>query len=283
MMTLEEINEEIKNKSINRNYIKYIDPIEDLLGMYDILHDNLNFLKIEKTDLTNIINYGTTTVFDEHETEDIHENEDQIEKKDIDVGKIPDIARCIVGSFKSYEEILLYWFIVRKDFYQHRINREIKIKELNVKYHSEILRFITASRTKFADKVSRQVRVNQLDNDKYARFLDKSIGSCNYLRAEKIDEHVFENANTRNNSGYKPYKYIFDITEEDKTDESIDRRTKIIEKLNKEIKDLKDDVTPFVGANTWLREIDELIKAYNTGKASNWKYCDDFSGMKYSE
>ena len=280
-MTLEEIVKELNNKNINRNNIKYIDPIEDLLGLYDIIHDNLNFLKIERNDLVNIINHGTTTLFTE--TEEVEETEEEIEKKDIKISKIPNIARCIVGSFKTYEEILLYWFIVRKEFYEHRIKREIKIKELNVLYHSEILRFINSSNTKFADKVTRQVRVNQLDTDNYAKFLDKSIGSCEYLRAEKIDAHIFENLNTRNNKGYKPYKYIFDITEEDKTDESIERRTNTIEKLNKEINILKSDVKPFIGANTWLKELDELIEAYNKGKLNNWKYCDDFSGIKYAK
>ena len=284
-MTLEDIVTELNNKSINRNNIKYIDPIEDLLGLYDIIHDNLNFLKIEKTDLNNIIKYGTTTLFDkedeiieEDEEKDILKDEDN---NDVKIDKIPNIARCVVGNFKSYEEILLYWFIVRKEFYEHRIKREIKIKELNVLYQSEVLRFIEDSRTKFSSKVSRQIRVNQLDENNYARFLDKSIGSCNYLRAEQIDDHVFEKPNTRNNKGYKPYKYIFDITEEDKTDESIERRSKIIDKLKNEIKELKDDVKPFIGANTWLKELNELKIAFNKGKTTNWKYCDDFSGIKY--
>ena len=72
------------------NNIKYIDPIEDLLGLYDIIHDNLNFLKIEKTDLNNIIKYGTTTLFDK-EDEIIEEDEEKDILKDEDNNDDPSI------------------------------------------------------------------------------------------------------------------------------------------------------------------------------------------------
>jgi len=265
--------------NLNNNN-SFIDPIEDLFTLYIIIHNHLNLIKPYIQDLNNICVSGRpdlSTVKIDHEIEEdykIDEDDDAI-----DLAKLPPPARNVVGNFISYEQVFIYWFIVRKRFYEERVKRQEKLLEMNILFHENILRYID-NKHLFPENISKKDRIKQLEEGNYTKFLSKSIGECKYKRAEQIESCCIENPDVKYSSKYKPYKYIFDITEEDKTKESIDQRKELLNNIKKELETLRSDNVPFIGANLWKKEVDEVIEAYKLGRSSGWLYRDSFEGIK---
>lgn len=174
-----------------------------------------------------------------------------------------------VMEFNDYDEILFYWFPVRKEYYEKRINRETLILELQLKLLKSIKRYVSEYKrlniTEVDDATAEQILSTR--SPPYPR-LDKSlIESPEYTPVEQLEELATEGPNAS-------YNYLLNTTDRDKLSRAIAQREEKIAKLEHELKSLeeKSKLGAFPGAKIWHEELDELEKVINEGRATSWLF-----------
>jgi DNA topoisomerase-2 len=273
----------VQDPNFDFDTYRFIDVIEDLFELYTIIHHELNFLKPSPSDILDLVtadelrNMGYNPSKKRKCTQAIKSGEDEEIESHAQVS-------VSVGQFSKYEYALLYWFGVRRYFYELRINREVILLQLNIALNSDIIRFIESEKYDKVKEMESDMLIRELAKDDYVPFIRISIGECKYKRANEIVPHCIENGydwptrkyKDANNTGNTKdsYKHIFAITTRDRTVGSINDRKALIDKLQDELNMLLSDNVPFKGAQLWKNEIDEVVNQFNLGVKSGWMYDD---------
>ena len=172
-------------------------------------------------------------------------------------------AEKCVKEFKSYEEVISYWYPFRKNLYIQRLDRMRLLNEMKIDYWKNILRFINedASKAINIDKnFSDERRAEILEAARYTKFNETVLFSPRYAKVEDLKRLVY-NINA-------DYNYIDKITIKDKSQSGI---TKIEER----IKALDADATRLSNSkwqNIWLEEIAKVEKALEKGIETSWLF-----------
>lgn len=201
---------------INENYgNQYIDPIEDYLGIYQILSTHLNMMGVNES----------------------------------------------VVEFNSYEEVMRYWYTIRKMAYIKRLERQIILLELRIKYNEEILRFIYMDEKKEIniDKKNKEERERILD-EHFIKFNKTNLLTPKYIKTELLNDYILKYDAS--------YKYIYDITKGMTDEDSINEMVSKISDMKEELEKLKKTTWKTV----WLNEIENLNKVINNGIKTGWLF-----------
>lgn len=210
----------LKPGSIDVINLKYgnetIDPIEDYLGLYQILSQHLNMISCDDS----------------------------------------------VIEFKSYEEVMEYWFILRRELYKIRIDRQKILLRLKILYNKQLLNFINMDENKTInlDKKNKVERNKILEDNNFVKFNKNNLFQPKYIKVDKLEYMILEHDAS--------YKYIDDITKGMTEESSIDNLIKTIDKLEKILNDLNDKTWQTL----WLEELNNFELMLNEGIKTNWLF-----------
>lgn len=170
-----------------------------------------------------------------------------------------------VIMFKSYEDVVRYWFPFRKATYEKRIDREIIILKLNILLLEETIKYIQAYET-LGIRGKRLGEANTILESRGFIKMDKSIvENPRYLPIDKIQEEALHGAGAN-------YRYLLMTTDFDKLKESVEAKKEKLSGLRQKLLNLEEmsNKGNFKGAKIWLDELDKLRDIVLRGREANW-------------
>ncbi len=203
-------------------------------------------------------------------------------------------AENYIKEFKTYEEVMEYWFILRRDLYIQRIARQRILLRLEILYWENVLRFIYMDAHKIInidkdlEAEDRQkiletapdvplsvLRLKEITSaqipkaqHEFIKFNKTNLLHPKYLKADELENAIL-------GSGAS-YDYIDDIRIGDKS-------KKNIAKLEKEIEDLKaklEHLMETTWQDIWSAELKALEKVVEEGIATKWLFGETQHNFK---
>lgn len=176
-----------------------------------------------------------------------------------------------VKEYKSYEEVLLDWFEIRKNLYIDRINREIILTELRILYYKNLIKFNKNYESyNINNKIAEEKAIKILSDEKYHMFNKTLLDNPKYTKNEDLVYEIMENKNNIS------YNYLLDLSIKRLTKKFYQERIDKIKELEDYLKYLKDQGDyNFIGAKQWLEEIDRLEETITLGIKYGWDYSED--------
>lgn len=176
-----------------------------------------------------------------------------------------------VHTFANYEDVLRYWFPLRKEFYAKRIERQLEFFEVWIAYYDNVIRYIDM------ESQTAKKRIATMTIEEAETYLAKSGFTKLNMSALQSPEIKYEPSIRAVVERDASYAYILNLRERDIT---IDGRTKYEserEQMREKHTQLTWDIQislyePFIGAKIWLRELEELEKVVVFGRKTNWQY-----------
>ena len=167
-----------------------------------------------------------------------------------------------VKEFTKYEEVMEYWFLIRKDLYIKRLERLIILLELKIVYHEELLRFINMDENKEIniDKKNKDERNKILKQNKFVEFNKTNLLTPKYIKTEELKDHILTYGAS--------YQYIYAITKSMTDIDEIEKLENNINEMKKELEELKFKTWKDV----WLSELDKLDKVVAEGIETEWLF-----------
>jgi hypothetical protein len=179
-----------------------------------------------------------------------------------------------VMEYTKYEDVLDYWFPIRKQLYADRIDRHMIRTNLMIKYLENIIRF-TKNHQKYniTPKTSAEVVDKLLVDHKYDTFNEFLLLNPKYTKVSELADLII------NNSDGCSYEYLIKLSYRDMMEGACERRKTQLTELKEKLKDLTDDdgsdKKMFKGGKTWLKELDLVESAIVDGIKLGWSYGKD--------
>ena len=165
-----------------------------------------------------------------------------------------------IKEFENYEDVMKEWFIIRKELYKKRIERQTILLELEILFNSEVLRFIEMDSNEEIniDNKTKEQRDEILESFGFIKFNKTLLNNPKYTKVEEIKKMILEiNAD---------YDYIDDINKR------MTRKSEII-KLEEKINKLKQELEKLRNSDwksIWLNELDILINIVRENRDIKW-------------
>lgn len=178
-----------------------------------------------------------------------------------------------VKEYNSYEDVLLDWFPIRKNFYIKRITRDIIILQIKIRYYQEILRFYQEYNNIGLGKQLKEAEmINILSSNNFLQVNNKIINDFGY-EYENPTNKLIELAFQINVS----YNYLLGLSTLDRSEENKVRLQSKINNYQNELNVILEECNkdPFYGASQWIRDLNNFEKIYDLGIATDWKYSID--------
>lgn len=171
-----------------------------------------------------------------------------------------------VIEFENYKEILRYWFPYRKDLYIERINREIILAELNVKFLENLTRYVAEYKQLGIMAVDEDIAVKILVKRGYQKFNKSLLENPGITPTSELRDKILDGS----------YDYLLLTTDRDKLNRAIENRAKKLETWRCKLEELRRiaGMGQFPGAELWLQELAELEKVIIEGQKTDWLYDD---------
>ena len=173
-----------------------------------------------------------------------------------------------VREFDNYNDVMQYWFPMRRDLYLARIERTKLLEEYKLMFYKEKLRFILLD--------GQQIKGINIDKDftklerdtilagaDFIRFNETVLFTPGYLKADQLYAAIFEDDAT--------YKYISKINVGDKSQDEIAVLCKTIEDMERDLAEL----SKATWQKLWLDDLDRLERMVKLGLATGWKYDEE--------
>lgn len=138
-----------------------------------------------------------------------------------------------VVEFKNYTDILDRWFVLRKDLYAKRIDREIILIDLRILYLENIIKFTNLHQTYHINpKVKREDVDLLLFKEKYAKFDHTLLWTPKYTKVEELKSLIisYEKDPKGNNCSYN---YIVNLRYSDMIEDACIKRQQELDALRK--------------------------------------------------
>jgi DNA gyrase/topoisomerase IV subunit B len=167
-----------------------------------------------------------------------------------------------------YGTVVNIWFEERKRLYRDRIERQLILKKLYIKYLENIIRFTKERNDMKITNSTLEEQFNKiLKENKYKKFNKSMLISPKYCPVGELQKQITDTD--------ADYEYIISLTYRMMLKESCIEREKELNKEKKELeeilKDCVEDDKHFIGCKTWLKELDTLEKIINKGVEKGWK------------
>jgi hypothetical protein len=163
-----------------------------------------------------------------------------------------------VIEFKSYIDIFKVWFEARKELYKKRLSRECVIIDLKIKMLKNIVRFVDMFIKLNVVKKSKADIEMIAFNNKFDKFNHTLLKNPAFTPVDDM-------ANIICNGPDSKYDYLLNIKVHEFSIESNNENLEKIKKLEEELAEIKSDCKPFIGANTWKKEITAFHTTYKKG------------------
>jgi DNA topoisomerase-2 len=171
-----------------------------------------------------------------------------------------------VYEFQKYEEVVDAWFVERKRLYELRIQRQIILLKLYIKYLQNIIRFMNKEATyKWTTNTTLDVMRATLEEAKYDKINEGLLKSPKYTLTTELEKLILHSSGAT-------YTYLLSLSNIDKSATNSKRRKEQLADKQKQLAELEASITrdTFVGASIWLQELDVLEKIIDCGLRSQW-------------
>jgi DNA gyrase/topoisomerase IV subunit B len=172
-----------------------------------------------------------------------------------------------VIEFERYENIVDHWFVIRRNLYAMRIDRELIITRIQILYLENIIRFSKKhSSYNINARTKREVCNAKLEEEKYVKFVALLVHNPKFLRNDEIKEKVFDPEKAS-------YDYLLDLRYTDLMEKACKRRQSDLENKKEKLEFLTNDSGQngtIKGGITWLRELAELEETIRKGLSEGW-------------
>lgn len=159
-----------------------------------------------------------------------------------------------VLEFKNYTDILKHWYIVRKECYLKRIERENILLKYKIIITESIIRFIENHESYGISKKSDSVAIEILESNDYQMLNKTAIDSPGLIKNEDLENHIL-NIN-------QSYDYLLNLSYRKMNSESYERYKTNLEELKKKLAYYNKDN---IYKNIWVEEIDKLYEVIKNG------------------
>jgi DNA topoisomerase-2 len=184
-----------------------------------------------------------------------------------------------VMEYTKYEDVLDYWYPIRKQLYADRIDRHIIRTNLMIKYLENIIKF-TKNHQKYniTPKTSLEAVDTLLTENKYDTFNEVLLLNPKYTKVSEMKSLII------NNSNGCSYEYLIKLSYRDMVECACKRRVNQLAEQKEKLKDLEDDDGSdkklFKGGKTWLKELDLVESAIADGIKLGWSYGKDIAKFR---
>jgi len=185
------------------------------------------------------------------------------------------IGDVIIESYKTYYEILLKWFEVRKLYYEKRVTRQLILLRLRILMITHILYFIEhyntyGLNTRGKTRISEKEQINIIESQGvYPKFNKTVLDNPKYTSNDNLENKIFHEKTN--------YNYLLTLNSLNMTDASVKKYKLQKSKYEDEIVMLKMDdpitgTVKFKGAKIWMTELIQLEKIIKKGFLDNWDW-----------
>jgi DNA topoisomerase-2 len=173
-----------------------------------------------------------------------------------------------VIEYATYEDVFMDWYEYRRACYEKRIERERIIAELEIRLIESMQRFNKLHDTYHITKNTTPEEAERIFvREKYVKYNAKKIRNPLYIPTELLEHYA---TSVEDGAGYD---YLMDLSYNELTTKGYNKREERLKQLRDYIEYLKPTKEEkFIGARIWLDELDQLEKAIETGKATQWYY-----------
>jgi len=128
-----------------------------------------------------------------------------------------------VIEFKTYDDVIKYWWNIRKDLYRMRIERLRILYELKILYLENIIKFVREHKKLTLAHISQDAAEKLLADGQYVRFNYKLLKTPGLTPTDQLRNVILITDAS--------YDYIFDIRERDKMTAAVQSRDDKLAKL----------------------------------------------------
>lgn len=181
-----------------------------------------------------------------------------------------------VIEFKTYEDVVRYWFPVRKSFYAKRLDRQRILLGLEIRMYENIIRYVGEYKSLRILEIDDSKAEGILNTRSYDRFnkgwlLARGYIGGNtdqYIPTEELEKRILD---TENENGFD---YLLNTTDRGKLTKANELRKKKLEEMKIKLNDLENKASKgkFYGAQIWLDELDELEAVITQGFKTEWEF-----------
>lgn len=185
-----------------------------------------------------------------------------------------------VIEFKTYAPIIDRWFVLRKKLYAERIDREIVLINLKIRYLQNIIKFTKNHQSYSITPKTKRDKVDEiLRKAKYDTFNHTLLLNPRYTKVSEMKSLIINNPPPNGNT---TYNYLVNLRYSDMIEDACNRRENELEELKKRLNELNLDLGEDEdrgglpkGGKTWLKELDELEETITLGLSKGWDYGEN--------
>lgn len=173
-----------------------------------------------------------------------------------------------VHELKTYEEVFITWYGVRKSMYVERIDRNIIILQLRIYHLKWVVRFgelrdsLGLTRKDLPIETSDKI----LADNQFPKLNRSVILDPDFIPTYKLQYEALENKDNIS------YDYLYSLNGyQFHEKETTSRHNKIIE-MEQQLAEYLKPSPYFKGANLWLAELDELEQVIKRARSEGWGY-----------
>ena len=171
----------------------------------------------------------------------------------------------VVEYGEDYRAVFLDWFQMRRDMYTQRISRQLILLRMHIILLESLNRFSRErQQLRISDQTVAEIE-ELLTKNNFPRLDAPLVNNSMYIKTEDLMARYTNNESAS-------YKYILQLTVRQTSQNTIQQRVEKITALQEQIAALRKDQLPFVGANTWLSELDTLEQVIHDGAHLGWNY-----------
>ena len=168
-------------------------------------------------------------------------------------------------NFTDYLKAITPWYEGRKALYKVIYDRNLKLINLQIIKHKEIIRFKTISQQEnISINNSPEDIIYILEKNNFTKMSTRVINNAENYKCPKQLEYDWYKSEDAG------YNYIFGETVYSL---SSDKHVKMLNYLNERLEIMLEDIRPFKYASKWQKTINLILEMYNNNIETCWCYA----------
>jgi DNA topoisomerase-2 len=175
-----------------------------------------------------------------------------------------------VIMFRTYEEVIHYWFPYRKAMYGARLTRRRILLELNCVRLENIIKYIELSNEMVMSRRKEMEMIRVLETRGFAKLNHSRLEHPKFATNAELSDFVL----LGDKKTQATYSYLLNLSDSKKSEESLAKYMSELDRLRQEISDLAvhSQRGRFPGSIDWLNELDALEKVIVEGQKTFWQF-----------
>lgn len=174
-----------------------------------------------------------------------------------------------VVEYKTYESVMLDWFVERKEFYKLRVERDIILLKYRIMYYENVIRFCqNQEKYNLKKKANNDEADILLEKEKFVRFNKSKLDNPEYMEIDQFEKMIIGNGT---------YNYLHNLTTSELYYEvNAKKREEKLKELRDQLAMIEESVKKdsFIGASIWMKEVERLESIIEVGLSKGWSIAN---------